>query len=499
MDLVTLGRALDDGVTEGVLPTEGEPVGAELRAARTWLFLLGYLKRDTESDSLDREFLVGLNAFRAEAAIGDGSATNQFETESLTALMRMVCFELPTDHGGFQLANGHRFAKLLPGSRASTRAIALRLYALDLLARPPRFGERHDELLARTEAGIRRFSAVSALLGFRPSPSAVTANTVAALFDFEAMLARLRTGQGPFVSHPDRTSPRKRRRDDELANRVVDALARIELWLVGYLARPRRHLWPRDNANRSLPSALRAFWRDRPESDRPPSRELEAVDRRFFVSIAALGSSDAQSDALEDDELQAALEQDHELAKAVRKESRSIGARLLDGLKRAARFVLGWFRSKLRKLIALARSLAGLLVRRVRRVFADVRLVLYALRDSWRFLIRKPVPGSSVDQLLVLHDKDFDFVLLQDIEADVDAVRVMGRRLSLTARMMAGSSRFVSLLLNAVITLAKRSGIGGWFGVVLVLANVHHWWGDMREVVDSIAVAEAELRSLPAA
>jgi hypothetical protein len=66
------------------------------------------------------------------------------------------------------------------------------------------------------------------------------------------------------------------------------------------------------------------------------------------------------------------------------------------------------------------------------------------------------------------------------------------------ARQMAASWKFVGHLLDALIRLARRSGIGGWFGVLLVLAKARQWVIEVRETLVELRAVRAELDALPA-
>jgi len=497
VDINSLALALDDGVEQGVLPDEGDRQAVEVRTARTWLFLLGYLRRNNESGTPDRDFLDGLNAFRVEA--GFESVQDGLTAKTLSRLKRLVCFDSSVAVEGSDLGANRRFDGTSLQSLSAVKAIALRLYALDILDTPPKFGEAEDKLFERMRAGVVEFAHVYSLLGLGSIPSTAETHTITAMFDFEPILEELRgSARSTVILHPAGSSARQKKRNREAVKKFVRALARIELWLVGYLARPRKQMWPRDNSNRSLPSALRAFWRDQPEQVRPPTRELEHIDGRFFERLRDILLQDQDSDALENERLQSELMKNGELAGAVKRETRNLGAWLLDGIKRAARFIFGWVRKGLRKIVALARNVASLLTRRVRSVFDSVRQIVYALRDSWKFIFHNPVPGSDIDHLLVMHDKDFDFLLLRNPEAETDAVTTTGRRVGLMARQMAASWKFVGHLLDALIRLARRSGIGGWFGVLLVLAKARQWVIEVRETLVELRAVRAELDALPA-
>jgi hypothetical protein len=475
VEIERLSAALDEGVDNGVLPDEIDTQGLQVRAVRNWLCLLGYLARDNQKTVVDDDLLEGLGRFCEECGVA--TAPSGLGPAIVASLRALVCFDTETASAG-------RFAGLALDGTPIARAVGLRLYALDLLDRPPGAKPDRPELLE----GLRRFSRVQELLGLgTPAPDFVLP-TLDALFTNEPVLERLRTSH-VFSNALDAAERRKER---QWVKRYVDAVASIELWLIGYLTRPRRHMLATDDSNRSLPAALRAFWRDQPEEARPPKASLDDVDSLFFNRLEAVTHEDG-SDEDDDETLRARIDQDPELAGEVRRQTMGLGARILDGVRRVVRFIGGWLRKRLGGLIALARNIAAVLADRARNVFAAVRKLATAFKLAWSFLARKPVASSDPANLLVSHDRDFDFVLVARTGASpARLAQISGQVLGL-ATLFGNAARFVGELVGAFLAVARRTGLGGWFGAVLALLDLR---GRIAEMIDLVRAMRQQLDAL---
>ena len=91
MSFNRLATALDQGVEKGVLADEALVQGIELGAARSWLFLLGYIKDDTKKKSLDGLLQTGLARFCIDAGIE--LPENGLSDQILDVLTRLLSFE----------------------------------------------------------------------------------------------------------------------------------------------------------------------------------------------------------------------------------------------------------------------------------------------------------------------------------------------------------------------------------------------------------------------
>lgn len=467
MDLDELNAALGEGVERGVLPDEGDTLGIQVRAVRTWLHLLGYLVRDNEKAAVDGDFEDGIARFRAEAGL---TMPDDGDKLAVDLLRRLVCFDA-------DVAAEERFDGVPLQGAPIARAVSLRLYALDFLNRPP---DREPDRGAMIE-GLGQFARVQELLGLeRPAPE-ITRPTLRALFGSERVLERLR--------EPDAVAraleAAERHGEKRLVKNYVDAVASIELWLAGYLARPRRQMEALDDSNRSLPAALRAFWRDQPEEERPRKQSFDEVDAHFFQRLDLI-TRDGSDEERDDEDLRASVEHDSGLATEVRRETQNLGARILDGIKRVARFIGNWLKKRLGGLIALARNIASMLARRAREAFAAVYDVASAMKMSWDFLVAKPVPSSDVAHLLVSHDRDFDFVLVARGDALPSRLAEISGRVLGLASLFSSTARFVGELIGAFVGVAKRAGLGGWFGAILALLDVRRRVIEMAGLVRSI-------------
>ena len=471
-----LSAALDEGVENGVLPDELDTQGLQVRAVRHWLHLLGYLARDNEKTMVDADFTDGVARLCFETGLPVPS--DGLDAAVVGLLRRLACFDA-------DIAVERRFDGLPLEGAPLARAASLRLYALDLLDRPPDREPDGDALLE----GLGKLARVHELLGLeRPTPAMVPA-TLRALFGNERVLERLRTRDAVTRA----LDAAERRPEKRLVKNYVEAVASIELWLIGYLARPRRHMLATDDSNRSLPAALRAFWRDQPEEARPPKASFDDIDAHFFVRLDVITREEAIEER-DDDDIRASVEGDSSLASEVKRETQGLGARILDGIRRVARFIGGWLRKRLGGLIALARNIASVLARRAREAFAVVRDIASAMKMSLDFLVAKPVSCSDAAHLLVNHDRDFDFVLIAHEDASQERVAAICQRVLRLANLFSSTARFVGELVGAFVGVARRAALGGWFGAVLALIEMRRLVIEMVDLVPYIRQQVAALK-----
>ena len=486
MDIERFAGGLDEAVDEGALADDESAHGAERRVARTWLHLLGYLKNDNDKTRLDGDLIAALKAFRTD--LGVASVEDDLDVESWTMLKRLMSFD-PEDN------SGERFSGFSMQSPALVRAVCVRLYALDLMNDLPK-----KILDTRAMDGaLKNFAHAYRLLKLTRLEPAVTHETVKALFENTTVISRLRSeDQGLTLSQPGNSTEDEREANWKLIKEYVNAIARIELWLIGYIVRPRKRMRARESTNDSLKRAIRVFWQDQPEAARPPKREIENLDRRFFDRVVFVMGHGEEREQEQDAEISEQLLTDPELAKMVKKEAKGLGARIFDGVKRAVKFVVGWIAMGLRRLVTLARNLARVVIERVGHVFAAVRDVMLALRDSWRFLTTKPIPGSDREHLIVIHDKDFDFCLVRNPEADPGRVTDLALRVAGMSGLLASSCAFVGHLVEAFVEVGRRAAMGGWFAILLTLLKVRQWIEQMAVIVTEIRRQRKWLESLDA-
>ena len=471
--------ALDQGVEKGVLADEASLHGNELATVRTWLFLLGYIKDDNKRPSLDIHLQSGINGFCADAGIDPPG--NGLNDQILDSLTRLLSFEPSlADESSGEEKPIDRFSDFELDSQLMARAISVRLYALDLIKRLP--GKQPDK--TEIDRGLKKFSAVFSLLQLGSLSADLTPQTVRTLFDNQLLVERLRKEKHVLtLAHPASSRSHQRQKNKALVKSYVNAVGRIELWLLGYLSRPREKMWPRDARNRSLPSAMKAFWRDQPETERPRRSHLEDLTGFFFDRVQVVMESVSDDEHLQDEELQQRLLTDPKLAQKVKRETESLGTRLIDGIRRVARFITGWIRKKLGGLIALARNIARVLANKARNVFTAVRDVVFSIADSWKFLTRKPLPGSDPRHLVMTHDMDFDFILLVNPTAVPDKVLDISNTVAAMARLFSYTTRLVDQLVSTFISIAKKAGIGGWFGAVLAILSLRNRLAEIKDAL----------------
>ena len=482
MGFEELASALDEGMANGVMADEAMTRGLELAVARTWLHLLGYLKDDNEKRTLDEPLRTGLTRFCIDAGIEPPE--DGWSEHAMNTLKRLMSFEQATGGDATDSQSApDRFTGFDLASPVMLRAITVRLYALDLTSKLP--GKKPDR--SKVEGGLEKLSRIYAVLQLGAVPAGLNGETIAALFDHKRVVRRLRQEKHVLtLAHTADSRVQTRRENKALAKSYVNAIGRIELWLIGYLSRPREKMWPRDTTNRSLPTAMRAFWRDQPEPDRPPRAQIENLDGFFFDRVQAVMESVSDDEPQQDEELQQKLLSDPELARKVKRETESLGARFIDGVRRVARFIIGWIRRGLGGLIALARNIAAVLASKVRGVFTAVRDVIFSIGESWKFLTRKPLPGSDPGHLLMFHDRDFDFQLVCHPLATPAKVLQTSRAVTTMAGLFLQTTRLVDELVTAFIHIARRAGIGGWFGALLALLSLRAMVAEMKEILRRI-------------
>ncbi|MFQ5700535.1 MAG: peptidoglycan-binding protein [Acidobacteriota bacterium] len=331
---------------------------SRIRTIRTRLFLLGYLGRDSKSGTLDARLRGAVRAFQTEAAI---TVDGWVGRETWKSLEELLSFETPHDLARW-FSGGH-------ANPALARAAQVRLHVLGLLrSRHPRTGKK-------VESALERFALLADLLDLAPGRlrPALSPETLAVLFDHDAIAARMTRADDAFAFNRPRDIARGKAR--RLLRKFIICTAKIELWLHGFdvllsgradFEHPRR--LPSTPERYPLHHALYEFWRGAGQTDAEARRSAMTITGRFFRRLQELHE---EADKVPD---RAGIARLYEtLARAtpgvlrdIRDQIRSVGSRIWDGLKRAWR----WFKS--------------LLARGIRKVTAGTKT-----SPGWRFATRR--------------------------------------------------------------------------------------------------------------
>lgn len=492
-----LGGALDDLTERELILDEGasdRPTRVRTGIARTYLFLLGYLQKDNGKRDPDAAYRTALRNFQGDAGLSESAELN---SGTWAALTQLAAFDTPIDARNWL----HSDVKIV----ALKRAVHLRLFALGLMATPPkpksRYAAKQLQFEKAFEKGLEQFVRVASLLGLTSDQlqAGLNESLLSLLFDQDALTGGLHfhgSGFRIFDQHPGFRASQDS--DSKLVHLFIKNLAKVELWLLGYGVRP-GNFKPEGHAGRDneegLHSALKEFCRDRNLDSRFTGNNDISLSSWFF---AELGKINTEQNVSRDDEI---LNEDVivdvlENRKKLRKldtEYRSLGARLLDGIKRAVRFFRNLFRKFSRFVKRVLSNLSRLLHRSALLVYRRLKAVILALKEGGEFLFRTIIKGSNPEIALMAKDKDFDLILLANQRADSDQLARFGASVNLRARVFELACKIVSRLLDIVKFSLRLSGsVLSWMGVLLSLPRLWNW-------VNSVLLISSEAEQLMAA
>jgi putative peptidoglycan binding protein len=477
-----LDAAADDGVVRP-LPAASDqfatgklPAG-QLQVIRDRLFKLGYLKKDTERDSVDKKLKRAIRGFQEEANL---EADSWVGVRTWQALQELFAFEPTIDLGNW-IENG----VMCPALR---RAIILRLKTYGLVEDGPT-GDPGEEAVAK---GLKKWSLTLGKLGDGPAPiedEPWTRWLLERLFDLDHLISLV-------VRHGELIRGKLLREDDSgwgSLVRFLKCLVKIDLWLLGYDdIRPdgkgttikrtplkKRRGGPQQYRYTVLYKAIRTFWRDQ-ELPEGHSSKLHVILFRTFSGLHA-----AHIDDIDDhterrqrarDVLKKLRKQGGDLEERWRKTS--IGGRLWDGVKRAWRFVARLFKGAVDAVKRAVEALYRVAYGAALEAFSLIRRTVRGFVDAVELLWRPEIRGSN-EHIAMCHDRDFDFRVF--VAADASKEKIDGffavlrerlRRLHVTMR---GLRMFVTI----AITSAKAAALPwGWWSLIRTLVKLH---GELRE------------------
>lgn len=489
------------------------PGPAHVATARTRLWLLGYLAKDSESPDLDPALATALASFQRDAAIAETGLGNQ----TWAALDELV---------GFESAAGVHMERWVGQSKrtpALLRAVAVRLRVLGFLppdTRPP---------LARAvlDPGLARFADLVNFLGLpdRPLAPDYRLQTLHFLFDQDGLVKRLAV---------PRSRPALSPQDRQRVSRFFICMAKIELWLLGFEVRPDGSddfpvpgQQPYGAERFPLFHALRSFWLHRGRLDSRDWPEVRAragaISAELFAELDAIEresrSLDAQTGV---QRLYARIDELEQPDQAVIWEHiragsaggapagaaagttsavapRPIRSRLWDGIARAWRWFLSIVhkaRLRMQQFLAWARNLARLVHHHALGAFRELRAVIDALRRAVGTLFAAR-PVFDPPHLVIRRDRDLDQIVYLGAAADPARVRARAAELRRDARLF----RLGVLLLTRLVELlldTLRPGRLGWFGLLLVLLRIDAHARALAGAARALLTAASALPALPA-
>ena len=461
-----------------------------VRLGRTHMALLGYLPTDSGRDRIDAALRDAVRRFQGEAGLPVSGA---LDDATWTALGALAQFDSDT--------NLPQWLEGAP-SPALERAVRLRLFAYGLLGTPPSHKRLNPSKHAKAQQtfgeALRDFVRIAALLGFRTTPLDPSLNiaTLTLLFDHVAMVQGIRQrGESEMLAiaaqHP--RFPLERVARQKLSGRFAKSLALVELWLLGYAVRP--GLFKPDgkhgrDADGTLNRALNDFAADFEVRRRDGKKR--AFGFWFFVAVRALQEGD-EDEGPKDVVLNHLLCQPKNLKKLA-KAYQAMGARMIDGVRRAIRWVIGMLRQALGTLTQALRNIARVLNHAALAVYQRLKAVVRTMATGFDYLFRPEVKGSDLDVAAIRKRADFDMDVFIDRDAAPERVRRFFDILGTRVRAMdLGAQIFAKLVELAAIVAVAASAAVAWLTLIIALVKLARWLQKMAVLTEQASALIQEL------
>ncbi|WP_102795601.1 peptidoglycan-binding protein [Bowmanella denitrificans] len=469
-DFSLLGVTLDALPDDGHLHLAGQDSDLQkapwLGIARTWLWLLGYLKRDTQKQQADSDFIQGLMRFQQEVGL---TADGVLDNLSWQALKSLAAFDSDTQVETWD-----------PANPAFRRAVQLRLFSYGLCKTAPPFAElpsdQDTKLQKRLHQALEDFTRLVAwyALSAEPLDSGWNRPLLRLLFAHQELIALLPfDGEGFRLSGGHPLLPMAAPQAKALRRRFVGNLALVELWLMGYPVRPGNFKadGPHDgHAKGTLYWALKQFAKDR----QLPIANTHAIQLGawFFHKSRQILSDDPPLPAEQLDAVMADSHQRHKLETGYK----SLGARIVDGVKR----LLRWFGALLRQVLDRAKqwfiNLARLLHKGASEIYAEFKALIEISARGWHYWQDNPLQLSDRQSLMIFKQRDFDLDLIFNPLPNSTQIACLFNTMQLNIQSMAlGGQVLVQLiaLIRQIMSLANM--LINWLGVVVALYRLGLW------------------------
>ncbi len=468
-----LTQATEEGVVPELPATEEEVLAkpqlpGQVLSARTWLYLLGYLrKRQLDVPEIDNPLRRAIREFQTEAQLEvDGWIGEQ----TWSALQQLVSFEAPIELDRWFESNG-------APTPALERSVKARLHVLGFCR------SRQPRSPSRVRRALKRFAIIAEMLGLAEGRlmSAIVPATVRVLFDQDRILERLGQAGNDFST-------------DRRGRKFVICVAKVELFLHGF------DIHPDGNARFDCPDqkiyptgryplyhAMRSFWQGLGVSDSEARVRALKVTGQLFRELAALDADPVATSGDADlESLVSAVEAADEGEKRrIWNRLQRLGARIWDGMRRAFRWMRKLLGRGLRKVAGRACNIARLLGHHAGRIAAAMKKILAVLKETVAFLFEDELAGSDPEQI-VIRKEGLDFDLFIVAGADPERVRSLVDRFQEQAERFALAVRIVGLLVATVIDVAKKVALGGWLGLLVALVKIVP---RAREMMDQLLAA----------
>ena len=458
-----------------------------IKTIRNRLTNLGYLAKDSGRPYLDEDLTEAIRTFQQEAGL---TVDGWVGEETWSALQELVSFETPL--------NVMRWFEGGKSNPALRRAIGLRFFVLGMSENKP------DSPDQDFFAGFQKFGQIwHALqqtdLAAEPSENLIWINR---LFDQDTFVELLAGMQ----------APSDKQKLIEIHGFVIN-VAKIELWLAGYDARPSGYdleeqskpppgeenlsvmdIWMKSstvtqylriNRNLRFYRSIVKFWKDLgKESENANRLSLNFLDDfpQFFRVVAQGLRAYKELRSKEQCELIVEkLEKRPEEISAVWKNVRKLGNRIWDGTRRVWGWLKNIVRSAVKKVIVVGRNLSRLIYDYALRAYEVVSNTLSSVEQSLSLLIRRHLSISDSAIAIVSHDRDLDFMITVNSSADPNAVELICGKLIFQTRIFRFACRLFGVFLSILLSVI-RNGRFGYFGLVLALVKFRGHWDRIRSL-----------------
>ena len=468
-----LGDALDGLSTDGHLYDDEAPASEHerrVRISRTYLWLLGYLKKDKGQGTADDTYREAARRFQMDVGLGPDT---RLSDEAWRVLRELAPYDTDT--------NVRRWIADETGSSVFRRAVHLRLFSYGLISKAPPHKEPTGAALRRYQdkfaQALEHFARLVSLFGLADDPLQPTLNEqlLSLLFAHRGLIAGIQNPGGRgialYATHPD--LPLARTRLKRLRRRFLGNLIAVELWLLGYEVRPGNFNPEGPNGREvggGVHGALKQFASDRDKANRyKRSVELNAW---FFDEAGVLQETPVDDAEIDETQLNEVLTQPKRMTK-LSKTYQSLGARIIDGVRRVVSWVFGWIRKVFRAVKQLLRNIARALHQGALVIYKHLRAVMSVVAEGFRYVLRTPVGGSDWQSVYAHKDMDFDMDVFINSSATPERVSGFFQALSLRVRAMEVGGALLCLIFGIIRTIiSATNAVLGWLGLVIALVKL---------------------------
>ena len=487
-----LGAALDQLASEGHVYDESLPFQANaryVRISRTYLWLLGYLRKDNGKDERDSDYVQGLQHFLRD--LGRPQQAGQLDEAAWVSLRALVSFDTQTNVSQWLTAE-----ELSP---AFVRAVHLRLFSYGLVASPPSpkplRGTRLKRQDKRLQEGITDFVRMASYLRLADAELSPGWNdpVLSLLFSHEKLLDRLASGAESIEVYPQHSGlALTSRKIARLTRNFIGNLALVELWLLGYDVRPGNFRVDGAHGREgggSYRAAMQKFIKDRDLKSKV-YRSVDGIVWFFREARNILAAPSAEA-PIPDEQLNE-LVSNKKYSRKLAKEYRSLGARILDGITRVVKWFSGLIRRLFRRMTELFRNLARIVFRAASEIYLHFRAMIEVTAKGFHYVFAKTIPGSSWQAVHIQKQADFDMQVVVHPAPDQQRADDFFRALNLRVRALEVGGKVLDLFIRIVSNfISVGQAALGWIGLLLALVKLSRMLKSSVELArESYAIVE---------